>query len=69
MRARTAIISVKDLTAEAIPVLKQAFNNVPGVQSVDFSLERSVAVIEFDGNHSKIDDLLRAVLKAGYQVQ
>jgi hypothetical protein len=69
MKAKTAIISVKDLNAEAIPVLKQAFNAVPGVQSVDFSLERSVAVIEFDGNHSKIDDLLRAVLKAGYTVQ
>jgi copper chaperone CopZ len=69
MRARTAIISVKDLNAEAIPVLKQAFNAVPGVQSVDFSLERSVAVVEFDGEHSKVDDLLRAVLKAGYQVQ
>jgi copper chaperone CopZ len=69
MKTRTAIISVKDLTAEAIPVLKQVFTAVPGVQSVDFSLERSVAVVEFDGNHSKIDDLLRAVLKAGYQVQ
>lgn len=69
MKTRTAIISVKDLNEEAIPVLKQAFNAVPGVQSVDFSLERSVAVIEFDGNHSKIDDLLRAVLKAGYTVQ
>jgi hypothetical protein len=68
MKTRTVIISVKDLNEEAIPVLKQAFNAVPGVQSVDFSLERSVAVVEFDGNHSKIDDLLRAVLKAGYQV-
>jgi copper chaperone CopZ len=68
MKTKTAIISVKDLNAEAIPVLKQAFNAVPGVQSVDFSLERSVAVIEFDGEHSKVDDLLRAVLKAGYQV-
>jgi copper chaperone CopZ len=69
MKTRTAIISVKDLNEEAIPVLKQAFTAVPGVQSVDFSLERSVAVVEFDGNHSKIDDLLRVVLKAGYQVQ
>ena len=68
MKTRTAIISIKDLNAEAIPVLKEAFNTVPGVQSVDFSLERSVAVIEFDGEHSKVDDLLRAVLKAGYQV-
>jgi copper chaperone CopZ len=69
MRTRTAIISIKGLTAEAVPVLQQAFNAVPGVASVDFSLERSVAVVEFDGEHSKVDDLLRAVLKAGYQVQ
>ena len=68
MKTRTAIISVKDLNAEAIPALQQAFNAVPGVQSVDFSLERSVAVIEFDGEHLKVDELLRAVLKAGYQV-
>jgi len=68
MKSRTAIISVKDLNEEAVPVLKQAFTAVPGVQSVDFSLERSVAVIEFDGEHSKVDDLLRAALKAGYQV-
>jgi copper chaperone CopZ len=68
MKTRTAIISIKDLKAEAFPVLKQAFNAVPGVQSVDFNLERSVAVIEFDGEHSKVDDLLRAALKAGYQV-
>lgn len=69
MRTRTAIISIKDLTAAAVPALQQALNSVPGVASVDFSLERSVAVVEFDGEHSKVDDLLRAVLKAGYQVQ
>ena len=69
MKTQTAIISIKDLTAEALPSLRQALNAVPGVQSVDFTLERSVAVVEFEGRHSKIDDLLRAVLKAGYQVQ
>jgi copper chaperone CopZ len=68
MKTRTAIISIKDLNEEAIPKLKQAFNAVSGVQSIDFSLERSVAVIEFDGANSTVDDLLRAALKAGYQV-
>ena len=68
MKAQTAVISIQDLTTEAIPPLRQALKAVPGVQNVDFSLERSVAVIEFDGEQSKIDDLLRAVLKAGYQV-
>ena len=68
MKAQTAVISIQDLTTEAIPALREAFKAVAGVQSVDFSLERSVAVIEFDGEQSKIDDLLRAVLKAGYQL-
>ena len=68
MKTSTAIISIQDLTSEAFPVLKQALKAVPGVQSVDFSLERSVAVVEFDVQQSKVDDLLRAVLKAGYKV-
>ena len=65
---KTAILSIKDLKAEAFPTLKQALGAVPGVQSIDFNLERSVAVVEFDGEHSKIDELMRAVLKAGYQL-
>ncbi len=67
MKTSTAVISIQDLTSEAIPTLSQALNAIPGVQSVDFSLERSVAVVEFDVQQSKIDDLLRAVLKAGYK--
>jgi copper chaperone CopZ len=65
---KTAILSIKDLKAEAFPTLKQALGAVAGVQSIDFNLERSVAVVEFDGEHSKIDELMRAVLKAGYQL-
>lgn len=68
MKTSTAIISIQDLTSEAFPSLTDALKAVPGVQSVDFSLERSVAVVEFDVRQSKLDDLLRAVLKAGYKV-
>jgi copper chaperone CopZ len=68
MKTSTAVISIQDLTSEALPTLRQALKAVPGVQSVDFSLERSVAVVEFDVTQSKVDDLLRAVLKAGYKV-
>lgn len=68
MKISTAIISIQDLTSQAFPILRQALEAVPGVQSVDFSLERSVAVVEFDLQQSKIDDLLRAVLKAGYKL-
>ena len=68
MKTSTVIISIQDLTAEAFPALSQALKAVRGVQSVDFSLERSVTVVEFDLLQSKVDDLLRAVLKAGYKV-
>lgn len=68
MKTSTAIISIQDLTSQAFPILRQALKAVPGVQSIDFSLERSVAVVEFDVQQTKIDDLLRAVLKAGYRI-
>ncbi len=68
MKSRTAIISIKDLKADAFPALKLALGAVAGVQSIDFNVERSVAVVEFEGEHTIVDDLMRAVLKAGYQV-
>ena len=68
MPTKTAIISIENLKAEDLPVLKQALQDVPGVDRVDFNLERSVAVIDFDPVQSHIDDFLRAVLKAGFKV-
>ena len=68
MKTKTAIISVDNLKSEDLPVLKQALQNVPGVDHVDFNLERSVAVIDFDPSQSHIDDFLRAVLQAGFKV-
>ena len=68
MKTSTAVISIQDLTSDAFPTLREALRAVPGVQKVDFSQERSVAVVEFDVQQSKVDDLLRAVLKAGYKV-
>jgi copper chaperone CopZ len=68
MRTKTAIISIPDLTSEALPKLDEVLRGVEGVESVDFSLERKVAVIEFDPTQSNVDGLLRAVLKAGYRV-
>ena len=67
MRTKTAIISVDNLRPEDVPTLRQALQVLPGVESVDFSIERSVAVVEFDPAQSHIDDFLRAVLKAGYK--
>lgn len=68
MKTSTAVISIQDLTPEAYPTLREALKAVPGVRRVDFSPERSVAVVEFDVQQAKVDDLLRAVLKAGYKV-
>jgi hypothetical protein len=68
METKTAIISVDDLKSDDLPALRQVLGALPGVQSLDFSLERKVAVIEFDPKQSHIDDFLRAVLKAGYKV-
>lgn len=68
MSTKTAILSIGDLTADSLPILREAFQAVPGVSKIDFNLERSVAVLEFDPILSHIDDFLRAALKAGFQV-
>ncbi len=68
MRTKTAIISIPDLTSEALPKLDEVLRGVTGIESVDFSLERKVAVLEFDPTQSNVDSLLRAVPKAGYRV-
>ena len=68
MATKTAIISITDLKPEDLPVLRKALSALPGVEGVEFSVERSVAVLEFDPSQSHIDDFLRAVLKAGFKV-
>ena len=68
MSTKTAILSIADLKAEDLPAVRRALETLPGVEKIDFSLERSVAVLDFDPSQSHIDDFLRAVLKAGYQV-
>ena len=65
---KTAILSIGDLKSENLRILRAAFNAVPGVVKIDFSVERSVAVLDFDPKQAHIDDFLRAVLKAGFQV-
>jgi hypothetical protein len=68
MGTKTAILSIADLKAEDLPALRTAFQALPGVEKIDFSLERSVAVLDFDPAQSHIDDFLRAALKAGFKV-
>jgi copper chaperone CopZ len=68
MKTKTAIISIQDLRADVLPDLRRVFSAVPGVESVDFGLERGVAVVEFDPAQSNVDTLMRAALKAGYKI-
>lgn len=68
MANKTAIISIENLTADGLPQLREALQALPGVASVDFNIERSVVVLDFDPGLSHIDDFLRAVLKAGFKV-
>jgi len=68
MKTKTAILSIANLKSDDLPVLRDAFQVLPGVEKIDFSLERSVAVLDFDPSQSHIDDFLRAALKAGFQV-
>ena len=68
MGTKTAILSIAELKAEDLPVLRTAFQALPGVEKIDFSLERSVAVLDFDPSQSHIDDFLRAALIAGFKV-
>jgi len=68
MSTKTAILSIANLKAEDLGKLREVLQALPGVEKVDFSLERSVAVVEFDPSQSHIDDFLRAALKAGFQV-
>jgi copper chaperone CopZ len=68
MPSKTAIISIADLKWEDTPALREALSAVPGVAEIDFSIERGVAVLEFDPSQSHIDDFLRAVLRAGFKV-
>jgi copper chaperone CopZ len=68
MPTKTAIISIEDLKEEDLPKLRQVLGGLPGVKTVEFTVERSVAVLEFNPEQSHIDDFLRAVLQAGYKV-
>lgn len=68
MPTKTAILSIANLKIGDLPALRAAFNALPGVEKIDFNIERSVAVLDFDPSQSHIDDFLRAALKAGFQV-
>jgi len=69
MKTKTAILSIDNLTPESISGLSRALLALSGVKEVDFSLEREVAVIEFDPELVTIEELIRAILLKGYKVK
>lgn len=69
MKTKTAILSIDNLTSASIPDLSETLQTVSGVAEVDFSLEREVAVVEFDAAATTVEDLIRAVLLKGYKVK
>ncbi len=68
MKTKTAILSIEDLTSGAVAELSEAFRDAAGVTEVDFSLERKVAVVEFDPETTTVDALMRVVLSNGYKL-
>lgn len=49
--------------------VENALKRVPGVVSVNVSLERAEASVEFDDNKAALKDLKAAVVKAGFQAE
>lgn len=49
--------------------VSKVLNELQGVRSADVSLEDEQAVIEFDRDHTGIDQMKKAIEKAGYQAE
>lgn len=69
MKTKTAILSIENLTSESIPDLSQTLQALSGVEEVDFSLEREVAVIEFQPDLITVEELTRSILLKGYKIK
>ena len=67
-KSQMAVISLGDLTSEAVLKLAQSFKEVPRVESVAFNLELQVASVEFEPQQCSVDTLQRVALKAGYKL-
>lgn len=68
MKTKTAILSIENLTEDGISELSATLQELSGVDQLDFSLERQVAVIEFDPEATTVENLIRSVLLKGYKV-
>jgi len=68
VKTKTAILSIENLTQEALPNLREALQKHSGVEEMDFNLERRVAVVEFDPEQTNVEKLMYAILQAGFRL-
>lgn len=64
---QTVTLSVPGMTCAACPItVKKAISKVDGVQKVEVSYEKRVAVVSFDDGRTSVQKLTKATEDAGY---
>ena len=64
---QTVTLSVQGMTCAACPItVKKAISKVDGVQKVEVSYEKRVAVVSFDDGRTSVQKLTKATEDAGY---
>lgn len=64
---QTVTLSVPGMTCAACPItVKKALTKVDGVQKVEVSYLKLVAVVTFDDNRTSVEALTKATENAGY---
>jgi copper ion binding protein len=64
----TAQITIEGMTCEGcVASVKRSLQRVAGVQEVDVSLDEHRAKVTYDPARVAVDDLKRAVERAGYE--
>ncbi|PSJ17929.1 heavy-metal-associated domain-containing protein [Nitrosomonas supralitoralis] len=66
---QTATIIIKGMTCMGcVNSIKTVLKNVPGVIQADVTLEPAQAIIQYDSNNIKIDQIKEAIVDAGFEV-
>ncbi len=64
---QTVTLSVPGMTCAACPItVKKAISKLDGVQKVEVSYEKQVAVVSFDDGRTSVQKLTKATEDAGY---
>ena len=65
--AKSVTLSIPKMYCIACELsVKKALKKVPGVESVDVSLEKKTAVVRFDPTKAETGDLIHATTQAGF---